>query len=155
MMQVQRWTLGQTMVQGFLAVWLGLIVPLLCVPGISSTHTHGIHWVWEQPGAQQANAPAHSHEHSHSHDSSHAHSHAVESAPASSVNSGPTESYSLRSNQSPQVEELMNVFGIMGTVPTGLPLMAIAGLVVLVGGAWLFRAVPPFAPPWNPPKAFS
>lgn len=150
-MQVQRVAPGQALVQGFLALWLGLLLPLLCVPGISSNHTHGLHWVWESMDSTEHPAP--SHEHSHSHGDSHSHS--ADPAPASSVKSVPAGIPTIRSNQSPQVEELMNVFGIMGTVPTGLPLMAIAGLVLLVGGAWLFRAVPPLALPWNPPKPCS
>lgn len=152
-MQMQRVTLWHKGVQGFLALWLGLVLPLLCVPGISSNHTHGLHWVWESRASTEE--PTASHEHSHSHGESHAHTHSSEptdTAPAPPV---PTGIPTVRSNQTPQVEQLMNLFGMMGTVPTGLPLTAIAGLVLLVGGAWLFRAVPPLSTPWNPPKAFS
>jgi hypothetical protein len=152
-MQVQRWTSWQTMVQGFLALWLGLVVPLLCVPGLSSNHTHGLHWVWD--AMESTEEPITTHEHHHSHGDSDGHGHSeepVDTAPALPVPVGiPT----IRSNQTPQVEQLMNVFGIMGTVPTGLPLTAVAGLVLLVSGRGLFCAVPPLALPWNPPKTLS
>jgi hypothetical protein len=150
-MQWQRLSSWQNGVQGFLAIWLGLLLPLLCVPTINSNHTHGLHWVWETP-EREAEA---THSHSHSHGESHAHSHAAEPAPAPTPSSVPDGILAFSSNPTPQVEQLMNLFGMMGTVPTGLPLPVIAGLALLVGIAWLFRAVPPLAPPWHPPKAYS
>lgn len=154
-MQVQRLTLGQKAIQGFLAIWLGLVLPLLCVPGISSNHTHGLHWVWQQMDSETEAPLSNSHEHSHSHTESHSHSHTAEVAPLPPAPSFSVGIPTLRSNQIPQAELLVNLFGLMEPVPDGLPLSASAGLVILLGIGWLFRALPPLATPWNPPKAYS
>lgn len=154
-MQVHGAAQWRTLVQAALAVWLGLVVPLLCVPGFSSTHTHGIHWVWEQAGTEKEAETSHSHAHHHSGGDSHAHSHSMDPAPVSRVVSVSAGTPALKSNRVPQVEQLMNVFGMMGTVPVGLPLTVAAGVVLWVGSAWLFRAIPPLATPWHPPKAVS
>jgi 4-amino-4-deoxy-L-arabinose transferase-like glycosyltransferase len=145
--------LWQRGVQGFLALWLGLLVPLLCVPGMSSNHTHGIHWVWEQGGVASTETTTHHHDHSYG--DAHSHSHTKTPAPAKR----PTVVFSfyptISSNQIPIAELLMNLFGMMEPVPNGISVAALMGLVLVVASGWLFRAVPPLPSPWNPPKSYS
>lgn len=73
MAQLRIWLL-----HGFFALWLGVAMPLLCIPGVSSNHTHGSHWVWTEPEEPRGNHPhekGHSHRHTHGVEEEHAHGH--------------------------------------------------------------------------------
>lgn len=154
-MQAQRYSFSQRGVLGFLALWLGLLLPLLCVPGLSSTHTHGIHWVWEQGGVETEATSAHTHEHTHTHGKGHEHTPSTTIASATTGQTVSSYYPTLNSNQIPTAELLMNLFGMMEPLPTGGVLAALVGLVLLLGSGWLFRAVHPLPSPWNPPKVYS
>ncbi len=55
------------MVGGVVAVWIGALVPLVCVPGLTSRHDHGAHLIFDAPGepthahAHAGGAPSHGH----------------------------------------------------------------------------------------------
>lgn len=42
--------------RGFLALWLGLLTPLLCVPECASAHNQGSHWLWQECGTHHRDA---------------------------------------------------------------------------------------------------
>lgn len=49
-------SLGGRVVGGAVAVWIGGLVPLVCVPGLTSRHNHGAHLIFDTPGV-----PTHAH----------------------------------------------------------------------------------------------
>lgn len=141
-MALTVWRFTRVVAHSTLALWLGVFVPLLCVPGVSSDHSHGIHWAWEEGAADHTHSAAgsanetpptpvghaHAHEvgHSHSHDHPHTHSHSPPTAPIAEAEPGALPPY--RHAPSPSFEVSSTLAATVYKAFT--PLSALAQAVV-------------------------
>lgn len=123
------------------AVWLGLIMPLLCAPGWTSDHDHGLHLIFDVP-----QAPAHAHQHPRGHSSrSPGQPRLPDSAPPARL--AMTEPWS--NNPPPHVHA--------SDVGASLPAAALVAIPVPDvrdrDGRSLQRSSVNLPPPWHPPQS--
>ncbi len=144
----------QRVIQGGLALWLGLLMPLLCIPNITSNHKHGIHWAWQ---VLDDNTEQDHTSHTHAHSTKEPRSSADETALQLSLETNIARAVAngssvLRHNDTPHAEQVITILGSWGTLPAHPIPLASAWLLLMVVSVGLLRLPSHLALPWNPPK---
>jgi hypothetical protein len=137
---------------GLLAVWLAVITPLLCVPGLTSDHDHGPHTIFAVPETSR-DRPDHQPSHFHG-EPAHAHDRIPSGAVLPrTVPLGPVPPSRVALTEPWSTSTMLTHVGdANAALPTAAPVARLGGDRGGMNGSVLKHPSVALLPPWHPPQ---